>query len=69
MKLAITLGRKVRQRKRKKCIEIRQEISRRVAAKKQQQVTYQRNKLEARLKQTGVNVVDISPIPSPFVVH
>jgi hypothetical protein len=44
MKLAITLERKVRQRKRKKCIEIRQEISRRVAAKKQQQVTYQRNK-------------------------
>lgn len=62
MKLAITLGRKVRQRKRKKCIKIRQEISRRVAAKKQQQVTYQRNKLEARLKQTGVDLATEFPV-------
>ena len=62
MKLAITLGRKVRQRKRKKCIEIRQEISRRVVAKKQQQVTYQRNKLEARLKQTGVDLATEFPV-------
>lgn len=31
------------------------------SAKKQQQVTYQRNKLEARLKKTGVNLATEYP--------
>jgi hypothetical protein len=33
-----------------------------VVAKKQQQVTYQRNKLEARLKQTGVDLATEFPV-------
>ena len=54
--LAISLGRKQRQNKRKRCIQIKEEISSRLAVKLQKKKMYQRNKLEKRLKSPDLDI-------------
>ena len=50
------MGRKQQQNKHKRCTQIKEEISGRLAVKLQNKKTYQRNKLEKRLKSHDLDI-------------
>ena len=56
IKLAITFGRKQRGIKRKRSAKIKEEISKRMAAKQQKKQTFNRNKVESKFKNSDVDV-------------
>ncbi|CAM4599737.1 unnamed protein product [Leuciscus chuanchicus] len=56
IKVAITNAKKQRQRRRKNCAEIQEEVMKRLAAKQQQRLESERKKLEAKLKKPNLDL-------------